>query len=64
MKEVVELELAKRRYLVSLALQPIDSKEFPSVPIGQLEVWLPSLRGYDIQQLAIPPEKTAPSLRK
>jgi tetratricopeptide (TPR) repeat protein len=49
-KKAVELELAQSRYLVNLPLQPLDSKQYPNAPVGHIEIWLPRLGGYDIQQ--------------
>jgi hypothetical protein len=43
-KEIVEIELAKQRYLVSLAISALNPKRY-NAPPGQIEVWLPPLKG-------------------
>ena len=65
-KKVVEIQLAERRFLVSLTLRLFDPKQFPNVPAGQIEVWLPPL-DYDVgkqQRLLGPQQNAPPVLRK
>jgi MinD-like ATPase involved in chromosome partitioning or flagellar assembly/tetratricopeptide (TPR) repeat protein len=44
-KEIVELTLARQRYLLALELKPLDPKLYPS-SAGKIEVWLPELGSY------------------
>jgi tetratricopeptide (TPR) repeat protein/cellulose biosynthesis protein BcsQ len=56
-KKVVERALAESRYLTTLPLVPLNARDYPKAPVGQIEVWLPRLGGYDIQQSIPSPAK-------